>query len=69
MAVFNRLLRRLLRKAYIMTEDSPSRLKLFMAEMTGAGLLLLIGLSSVIFMFAASSIRNTSAESDTATSA
>jgi aquaporin Z len=38
-----------------MTEDRPSRLKLFMAEMTGTGLLLLIGLSSVIFMFAASS--------------
>lgn len=30
---------------------APSRLKLFLAEMTGTGLLLLIGLSSVILMF------------------
>ena len=36
-----------------MTEQNaiPSRWKLFMAELVGTGLLLLIGLSSVIMMF------------------
>ena len=38
-----------------MTEETPSRLEIFMAELCGTGLLLLIGLSSVIFMFAESS--------------
>ena len=38
-----------------MTEEKPSRLKTFMAEVIGTGLLLLVGLSSVIFMFAAAS--------------
>ena len=38
-----------------MNEDKPTRRQLFMAEMCGTGLLLLIGLSSVIFMFAESS--------------
>ena len=38
-----------------MNEDKPTRRQLFMAEMCGTGLLLLIGLSSVIFMFAQSS--------------
>jgi len=35
-----------------MNEDKPTRRQLFMAEMCGTGLLLFIGLSSVIFMFA-----------------
>ena len=38
-----------------MDTDKPTRLKLFLAEMSGTGLLLLIGLSSVIFMFAETS--------------
>jgi len=38
-----------------MNEDKPTRRQLFMAEMCGTGLLLFIGLSSVIFMFAESS--------------
>ncbi len=36
-------------------QERPSRLSLFMAEMCGTGLLLLVGLSSVIFMFAENS--------------
>lgn len=35
-----------------MDEEKPTRRKLIIAEMCGTGLLLLIGLSSVIFMFA-----------------
>jgi aquaporin Z len=35
-----------------MNEEKPTRRKLFIAEMCGTGLLLLVGLSSVIFMFA-----------------
>ena len=35
--------------------DKPTRRQLFLSEMCGTGLLLLIGLSSVIFMFASSS--------------
>ena len=35
-----------------MNEEEPTRRKLFIAEMCGTGLLLLVGLSSVIFMFA-----------------
>jgi aquaporin Z len=36
-----------------MNEEKPTRRKLFMAEMFGTGLLLMVGLSSVIFMFSA----------------
>jgi hypothetical protein len=35
-----------------MNEENAKRRKVFIAEMCGAGLLLLVGLSSVIFMFA-----------------
>jgi aquaporin Z len=38
-----------------MNEEKPTRRKLFMSEMCGTGLLLLVGLSSVIFMFSATS--------------
>ena len=38
-----------------MYDEKPTRWQLFMAEMCGTGLLLLVGLSSVIFMFAESS--------------
>ena len=38
-----------------MNTDKPTRRQLFLAEMSGTGLLLLVGLSSVIFMFAETS--------------
>lgn len=38
-----------------MDDDKPTRRQLFIAEMCGTALLLFVGLSSVIFMFAASS--------------
>lgn len=39
-----------------MNTDKPTRRQLFLSEMIGTGLLLLLGLSSVIFMFAESSV-------------